>query len=204
MTLRNSQTRGCSKRQFQPVDAEAISRHPPTRLFNPFPWPHDPAKGGPMGLRTGSRARRQPGPSRAAPRGKAITGVTARAARILASHISRARRHQGIGQPVPFGLATSASGGGEVVAVRLLSGPYRDYRRATREHGGDARRPPDGRLPGRSWTMSRLPNRISTAPMAVASDGAIFPNLGAPDLLQVREELDHSHQLPQLPCPPRF
>src|SRR5580704_5257010 len=54
MTLRNSQTRGCSKRQFQPVDAEAISRHPPTRLFNPFPWPHDPAKGGPMGLRTGT------------------------------------------------------------------------------------------------------------------------------------------------------
>jgi putative transposase len=45
------------------------------------------------------------------------------------SYFNRARPHQGIGQLVPFGSANSASGGGEVVAVPVLSGLHHDYRR---------------------------------------------------------------------------
>jgi transposase InsO family protein len=46
------------------------------------------------------------------------------------SYFNRARPHQGIGQRVPFGSATSASGGREIVAVPVLSGLHHDYQRA--------------------------------------------------------------------------
>jgi putative transposase len=45
------------------------------------------------------------------------------------SYFNRARPYQGIGQLVPFGSATSARGGGEVVGVPVLSGLHHDYRR---------------------------------------------------------------------------
>jgi transposase InsO family protein len=45
-------------------------------------------------------------------------------------YFNQARPHQGIGQLVPIGAATSASGGGEVVAVPVLNGLHHDYRRA--------------------------------------------------------------------------
>ena len=46
------------------------------------------------------------------------------------SYFNRARPHQGSGHLVPFGSATSARGGGEVVGLPVLSGPHHDYRRA--------------------------------------------------------------------------
>jgi transposase InsO family protein len=45
-------------------------------------------------------------------------------------YFNRARPHQGIGQLVPIGAATSATGGAEVVAVPVLNGLHHDYRRA--------------------------------------------------------------------------
>ena len=50
MTLRKSQTWGCSKPRFRSLDARAVLRHPLPRLLNPSPWPHDPAKGWPHGV----------------------------------------------------------------------------------------------------------------------------------------------------------
>jgi hypothetical protein len=49
MTLQNFRSWDCSNRRFRPVDAKPVSRQPHHRLFNPFPWPHDPAKGWPHG-----------------------------------------------------------------------------------------------------------------------------------------------------------
>jgi putative transposase len=46
------------------------------------------------------------------------------------SYFNRPRPHQGIGQLVPIGFATSAGGSGEVLAVPVLSGLHHDYRRA--------------------------------------------------------------------------
>jgi putative transposase len=46
------------------------------------------------------------------------------------SYFNRARPHQGIGQLIPLGSATSASGGGDVVGVPVLGGLHHDYRRA--------------------------------------------------------------------------
>ena len=45
-------------------------------------------------------------------------------------YFNRARPHQGIGQLVPIGAATSASAGAEVLAVPVLNGLHHDYRRA--------------------------------------------------------------------------
>jgi hypothetical protein len=45
-------------------------------------------------------------------------------------YFNQARPHQGIGQLVPIGTATSASGGAKVVAVSVLNGLHHDYRRA--------------------------------------------------------------------------
>jgi transposase InsO family protein len=45
-------------------------------------------------------------------------------------YFNPARSHQGIGQFVPNGFASSATGQGEVVAVPLLGGLHHDYRRA--------------------------------------------------------------------------
>jgi transposase InsO family protein len=45
-------------------------------------------------------------------------------------YFNQARPHQGIGQLVPIGSATSATGGGEIAAVPVLNGLHHDYRRA--------------------------------------------------------------------------
>jgi len=45
-------------------------------------------------------------------------------------YFNRARPHQGIGQLVPIGSSSSATGGAEVVAVPVLNGLHHDYRRA--------------------------------------------------------------------------
>jgi putative transposase len=45
-------------------------------------------------------------------------------------YFNRARPHQGIGQLVPIGFATSASGDGEIVAASVLNGLHHDCRRA--------------------------------------------------------------------------
>lgn len=45
-------------------------------------------------------------------------------------YFNRARPHQGIGQLIPIGSATSASGRGDVLAVSVLNGLHHDYRRA--------------------------------------------------------------------------
>jgi putative transposase len=45
-------------------------------------------------------------------------------------YFNEARPHQGIGQLVPIGSATSAAGSGEVVAIPVLNGLHHDYRRA--------------------------------------------------------------------------
>jgi transposase InsO family protein len=47
------------------------------------------------------------------------------------SYFDPARPHQGIGQPVPIGSATTASGGAEIVGVPVLNGLHHVYRRAT-------------------------------------------------------------------------
>jgi transposase InsO family protein len=53
--------------------------------------------------------------------------------RVLAEYclqyFNRARPHQGIGQLVPIGSATSATGGADVAAVPVLNGLHHDYRR---------------------------------------------------------------------------
>jgi transposase InsO family protein len=46
------------------------------------------------------------------------------------SYFNCARPHQGIGQLLPFGSATSPSGDGEVVAVPVLNGLHHNYRTA--------------------------------------------------------------------------
>jgi putative transposase len=46
------------------------------------------------------------------------------------SYFNRARPHQGIGQRIPLGSATSASAGRKIAAVPVLSGLHHDYRRA--------------------------------------------------------------------------
>ena len=45
-------------------------------------------------------------------------------------YVNRARPHQGIGQLIPIGSATSARGGGEVIGASVLNGLHHDYRRA--------------------------------------------------------------------------
>jgi putative transposase len=45
-------------------------------------------------------------------------------------YFNYARPHQGIGQLVPIGSASSAVGSGEIVAVPVLNGMHHDYRRA--------------------------------------------------------------------------
>jgi transposase InsO family protein len=45
-------------------------------------------------------------------------------------YFNQARPHQGVGQLVPVGSATSAAGSGEVVGVPVLNGLHHDYWRA--------------------------------------------------------------------------